>query len=87
MERFPQYLHQPYRILWFETDEIVLLAGGYMIGNFVSFKLLLLFPLVFFAYRREKRKRPRGWLKLFGFYLGLMVFRGYPPPYISRFGE
>ena len=87
MERFPQYLHKPYRVLWFEIDEVVLIGTAFVIGNFINFKVLLLFPAVFFLYRREKRRHPRGWFKQLGFFLGLVTFRGYPGAYISRFYE
>ena len=87
MERFPQYLHMPYRILWFETDEVALLAGGYLVGNFITFKLLLALPVLFVLYRRQKRKRPRGFFKHLGYYLGFINFKHYPQAYIPRFGE
>lgn len=78
MEIFPQYLHRPYQVLWFETDDLGIII--------VTFTLSLLFGGVFwgfllvvpFIYMRFKSKAPRGFFKHLLYYVGLVSFKHYP---------
>lgn len=81
---FPRYLHRPYRLLWFERDELGLMAGLYVISVFTTFKLLLLIPPAVIFFRKEKRKRPRGFVVHIFYRLGLTSFRGYPGSFVKK---
>ena len=85
--KFPQYLHKPYRLLWFEIDEVYLMIGGYIFAMLFTMKLLLALPVVVFLYRREKKKRPRGFIKQIAYLLGIVSFSGYPTYFVRRFTE
>ena len=86
-EKFPRYLHQPYRFLWFEKDEVYLMVAFYILSLAFSFKLLLLIPGVIYLYRREKRKWPRGFLRHALYRLGIVSFPGYPGGLAEKFFE
>lgn len=87
MDKFPQYLHMPYRILFLEKDELALIAFGYLVGVFISWKPLLLWPLLIFFYRKEKRQRARGFLLHIGYWIGLINLKKLPPSYLRKFEE
>ncbi len=84
---FPRYLHQPYRFLWFEKDEVYIMVGVYILSLAFSLKLLLLIPAAVYLYRREKRKWPRGFLRHAGYRLGVFSFPGYPGGLAEKFFE
>ena len=86
-ERFPQYLHKPYRILWFELDEIVLATGLYALSMMFSFYFLLALPVVIYLFRISKNKKPRGYYKHIWYKLGLYSFKEYPPAFERGFQE
>ena len=87
MQRFPQYLHRPYRLLWFEMDEIYIMIFVYTLAMIFSLWLLLVMPLVVLAFRIEKRRRPRGFFRHFWYRLGILEFRGYPSYFKKEFKE
>jgi len=82
---FPRYLHRPYRLLWFEKDEIILMIGVYVIALLTVMKALLAIPVVIIVYRREKQKRPRGFLRHVLYRLGIISFARYPDAFLTRF--
>jgi len=82
---FPRYLHRPYRLLWFERDEIALMVLIYIVSLLTTFKALLLIPAAVVVYRREKRKRPRGFVRHIMYRTGIAPFRGYPNSFVTRF--
>jgi len=86
-ERFPQYLHRPYRILWFEVDEIVLMSVMYMLSMMFSMYILLMIPLAVYLFRTQKIKKPRGFFRHIWYRLGFFTFPGYPDAFEKEFSE
>lgn len=84
---FPQYLHRPFRIAWFESDELLLMVAMYILAVVYSIRLLLALPLVIYFYKKEKAKRPRGFMRHFLFNLGFIGIKGYPGAFSDRFEE
>ena len=87
MKEFPQYLHRPYRLLWFEMDEIFIMVFGYMLSMIFTLWILLVLPLAVFLFRVEKRRRPRGFFRHFWYRLGILEFKGYPSSFQKEFKE
>ncbi|MEG8219856.1 hypothetical protein OSJ57_04385 [Sphingomonas sp. HH69] len=86
-ERLPQYLHKPVQILWFGSDEFVLvitvifvavILGG-MLGWALVAGLLLFVPWL--------RTKPRGFIPHMAWRWGLVGFRHYPGPTQTCFFE
>jgi len=86
-EKFPQYLHRPYRLLWFEMDEIVLAIGIYALAMLFTMYFVLFLPLGVYLFRLSKNKRPRGFYKHIWYRLGLYSFKGYPHAFERDFRE
>ena len=86
-ERLPQYLHRPVQILWFGSDEFILVMStifvglivGGLIGRSLVGALLLFIPW--------KRSKPRGFLPHLAWRWGLLAFPHYPGPTQTRFYE
>jgi len=65
-------------ILWFESDELALMAVFYTLGllfGWVGWILLFIIP---FLYRRLKLSYPRGFLKHGLYFLGIINLKNYP---------
>ncbi len=85
--RFPQYLSNPFQILWLEMDEFIL--------AFIFYTLSLIFgryfiPLIFigpYVYLRFKKRHPRGFVKHLFFMIGLATLKGYPIYFEKEFHE
>lgn len=85
--RFPQYLHRPFRIVWFEIDELILMIALYVVVVMTTYKAFPIIPLAIYFYKKEKAKRPRGFFKHTMFNLGLIDLKGYPSAFSDRFEE
>lgn len=85
--KFPQYLHRPFRITWFESDELLLMVGGYFVAIIYSLWVLAAVPLLVYFYKKEKAKRPRGFMRHFLFNFGFIGLKGYPSAFCDRFEE
>ena len=86
-ERLPQYLHRPVQILWFASDEFLVVMSGLFVAVIVGGLLgwtLILALLLFIPWKRTK---PRGFLPHLGWRWGLVRFRHYPGPTQTRFFE
>lgn len=86
-ERLPQYLHGPVQILWFGSDEFILVMStifvAVIVGGMVGWMLILAL-LLFIPWKRTK---PRGFLSHLTWRWGLVHFRHYPGPTQTRFYE
>ena len=82
-----RYLYKPYRVLWFETEELALMAIGLLTS--ISITVFMIFPFLFLVYlvRKCKKKYPRGYLKHLAFHLGYYRFKGAPASYEREFQE
>lgn len=86
-KRFPQYLSAPYQVLWFEADDLLLIMMFFVFTMVFSGWL---FPLVVIGpwlYARAKRKYPRGFLKHWLYFMGLVSMPGYPNYFQKEFFE
>jgi predicted membrane-bound mannosyltransferase len=84
---FPQYLHRPFRIGWFESDELLLMIAMYLIAVVSYIKVFFAIPVVIYLYKKEKARRPRGFMRHFLFNLGFIGIKGYPSAFCDRFEE
>jgi hypothetical protein len=86
-ERLPQYLHGPVQILWFGSDEFILVMStifvAAIVGGIVGWTLIGAL-LLFIPW---KRARPRGFLSHLAWRWGLVRFAHYPGPTQTRFFE
>ncbi|NKE70158.1 type IV conjugative transfer system protein TraL [Candidatus Manganitrophus noduliformans] len=86
-KRFPQYLSQPFQVLWLEADELVLALIFYTLALlFGSF----FWPLVIggpYLYSSAKKRYPRGFLKHSFYFIGLARMKGYPTFFEDEFRE
>ncbi len=76
--RFPRYLSSPIQVLWFESDEIAIIAICYTLGllfGLVGWALLIIVP---YLYGKLKKNYPRGFLKHSLYFIGLLDLKGYP---------
>jgi hypothetical protein len=82
VKRFSQYLHRPFQVLWFETDELAFISGmmGLLILTDSIPVLVWLAALVtgLWGFRRLKERYPRGFAKHMGYELGVVSYKGYP---------
>lgn len=78
MVRFPQYLSQPFQILWFEPDDMAFMAVGFIFAQkFGGVFWFLMFALPW-IYGRMKKRYPRGFLRHTLYFTGIAPMRGYP---------
>ncbi len=85
--RFPRYLSSPIQVLWFESDEIAIIAICYTLGllfGWVGWCLLVVVP---YLYSKLKKNYPRGFLKHSLYFLGLLELKGYPIYHEKRFND
>ena len=84
----PRYINKPGQILWFETDEfiviIVTLFFAYLLGNPIFFALS---GFSYYFYKDAKKKNPRGFFVHLPYKLGLKNFKGFPHTFVKKFIE
>ncbi|MDO3380357.1 type IV conjugative transfer system protein TraL [Geoalkalibacter halelectricus] len=85
-KRFPFYLSQPYKILWFEPDDMVILVAAFLLGMAFTAWFFLGFFMVW-PYIKIKRHYPRGFLRHALYFLGLIQMKGYPTYFHEDFNE
>ena len=83
----PKYLHKPFRILWFESDELLLIFGGLVLGMYVSFMLFPILLVLAFIIRRLKTRLNRGFVRHIPYFLGVMKFKNFPSFFETHFNE
>lgn len=84
----PQYLHKPNKILFMETDELVVLLFGVVTSMMLKSSMIFFGGLAFFYfYRKGKAKFPRGFYKHIPHILGFKQFRHFPSIFIREFKE
>jgi len=85
--RTHKYLHKPFRLLWFESDEIFLLFAGLVLGMYVNTLFFLVLIVCAVLSRKFKAKYPRGFVRHISYFLGLLRFKKYPSFFESSFQE
>jgi len=84
----PQYLTQPYQLLWFEPDDMVVMTGAYLMAMIFSgwfwWLMMIVLPTV---YSKAKKGQPRGFLRHSLYKLGWVPMKGYPEFFEDEFIE
>jgi len=88
IKKFPEYLHRPFQVLWWEVDELGLYALVLLTWLIFENILALIIPLFLATrYSSFKKRYPRGFIKHFIYFLGFSSFKLYPDYWIDRFNE
>ncbi len=82
-----KYLHRPFRLVWFESDELMLILIGIFLSFVVYVWSFLLFIALVYGMKKAKPKLPRGFIKHIAYYLGVYRFKGYPVFFTNKFIE
>jgi hypothetical protein len=85
--RFPQYLSLPYRVLWFEMDDLMFFLMSIVIAQSVGGWAWLGLIIIPCLCTKVKRNYPRGFTKHMLYYIGLINFKNYPDHFIKEFVE
>jgi type IV conjugative transfer system protein TraL len=86
-KRFPQYLSSPFQVLWFETDELVIVVVFLIVALIFGYLFWLLLFVGPYLYTRLKKKYPRGFLRHVLYFIGLIRIKGYPSYFEKEFFE
>jgi type IV conjugative transfer system protein TraL len=86
-KRFPQYLSSPFQVLWFETDELVIVVVFLIFALIFGYLFWLLLFVGPYLYTRLKKKYPRGFLRHVLYFIGLIRIKGYPSYFEKEFFE
>jgi len=86
-DKFPALLNKPWRILFFEGDEVMIMGGVYILAYLFSYWLLFAIIPVLAIYKTVKAKNPRGYIKQVGYISGLLDLKGYPSSFTRSFDE
>ncbi len=85
--RFPRYLTEPYKVLWFEIDDLLFFFLSIVVAQAVGGWAWLLIILVPWGCTKMKRNFPRGFGKHVLYYLGLTKLKNLPDAFIKEFNE
>ena len=87
MYKIPQYLHRPSQILWFESDEFVILLISLIFGFTMGLVMLGAGIAGFLGYKKIKKQYPRGFFRHIPYLLGFKTFERFPHVFITDFHE
>lgn len=86
-KRFPQYLSKPYQILWFESDELIMILMFFILAitlGKIYFVMLIIGP---YLYSKGKKSYPRGFMRHCLYFCGFSKMQGYPSYFEEEFIE
>ncbi|HZR45797.1 MAG TPA: type IV conjugative transfer system protein TraL [Candidatus Manganitrophaceae bacterium] len=86
-KRFPQYLSQPFQVLWLESDELIIALIFYIIALLFGSIFWLMIVGGPYLYSTQKKRYPRGFLKHCFYFIGLVRLKGYPTFFEDEFQE
>ncbi len=95
-EAFPRYLSSPYQILFWESDEVAIMAAGYAISStFGKFFELSIYALItwmlligpYVVYKYYKKQYPSGFFKHLLYFMGFKNVPYCPEYFIDQFME
>ncbi len=84
---FYQYLSRPFKFLWFEADDFIILFFCIYLGIFLSIWFVLAGIIGTWSYMRIKKMYPRGFLGHLLFHCGIVTMDGYPLSFSIEFYE
>lgn len=88
VKKFPEYLHRPLQVLWWESDELGLMMLALVIGMVFEHIIFWIVPFLgVFQYGKIKKKYPRGFIKHLMYFIGLVKFKHYPDYWEEVFQE
>jgi len=87
VREFPQYLSSPLQVLWFESDSMVIILMGFMIGNVLGGWMWLAVFVLPAVYEYLKKSQSRGFLRHVLYFGGLVDIKGYPLYFERDFTE
>lgn len=86
--KIPRYLHRPLQILWWESDEFLILMlslGLWLI--FGGYYFILIGFVVPYIYSKFKKRHSRGFFGHLSYFCGIKSFKGYPEFFMKDFIE
>jgi len=84
---FPQYLSNPIQVLWFESDELVVILFFFVLAMLYGGLAWILFFAGPYYYSHLKRNRPRGYLCHVMYMACLVNMENYPLYFEKEFCE
>ncbi|RMB05041.1 type IV conjugative transfer system protein TraL [Eilatimonas milleporae] len=87
MARMPQYLHQDWRFIGLDSQEITLAALCYIFSLIIGGWATVVLIVLLYQFIRFKRSKPRGYMAHLFYRLGFGHFRGYPIAAAETFHE
>jgi len=86
--KIPQYLHKPLQVLWWESDEFLIVMFGFgMWVMFGGYHFLIIGVVLPYLYSKFKKRYSRGFLKHLMYFSGFKKLKGYPEFFSGRFIE
>jgi hypothetical protein len=85
--RLPRYLHEAIPVLWFDSNEIIIIVFFYIFANIAGGVFWLLSPVAIYWFICENRENGRGYIQRFLYSLGLLTYQGYPDTSADIFYE
>ena len=86
-KRFPQYLSSPFQILWFETDDLAIIAVFFVLALLLGGLFWVALFVAPYLYSMVKRLYPRGYLRHVLYFVGLINMKPYPNYFDNNFLE
>jgi len=86
-KKVPQYLSSPYQLLWFETDDLVVMIVFFVLALMFGGWLWVMMFVVPFIYGKVKHGYSRGFIKHLMYFSGLVSIKNYPGFWDSFFVE
>lgn len=86
--KIPQYLHRPLQVLWWESDEFLIVMLGFgMWLTFGGYYFVVVGLTVPYVYSKFKKRYSRGFLRHMMYFAGFKRFEGYPEFFMKDFIE
>jgi len=86
-KKFPQYLSEPFQVLLFESDDIVLFLLSIVVAHATGGFFWLLPVLSPILSTKIKRNFPSGYGKHVLYFLGIVKIKGSPDAFVKEFSE
>jgi len=83
----PQHLHKPLQVLWWDSDEFMIIFLFLVGGLLFHWGFYLPMLIVPYLYGRFKKAYPRGFLKHLLYFGGFKEFKKYPIFFEKEFIE
>jgi hypothetical protein len=85
--RVPKFLHRPYQVLFFDSEDLGMLFFFFMLGFLFGGIFWIIAITGSYVVLKKKRKSPRGYIKHLFYLLGLYDFKNCPSVFENKFYE